>query len=786
MPPGWIWGAASFFDVNAGSPPTLGTRNAVLYVGGGRSADESTWTGTFFLQYKNPRTSNTEYFFRSGLSTSSNFQTEVCNVQAPAKRMDYLDRDGFWKVALSWTEIFRPDNDPGAGICSFDLSLDNVDDCTQAAVGSSRAMAKFATTENAILHLPIPFAKMDYAPVGQNASNEEGDTVHNFEALEASADLTIQYCKDEGGSVYKWHYERPPGASTEESTWAAGWPLHSRIATFEWSMFHGRNPDPEVMALRPTSQPSGTSSFDIDFSTKNIGGAPAPGVTVALKHYEFLAGTQQWGWDTEVDPAAGVQLKEGAWANGDDVLAGATYTYTPTAGRNSLGITGRNAGSMIISDGHGGQGAQTSSATIADLFKLCDAWKSVAATSAAQDRSDNNEALTLACSLESGVVGIAVNSASIQTANGQRSAAPVFPGGSSELALGFDPEEVSTYELRQQISQADYLGRDITGMDVSFTYSRDDTGYSEDGDVYLPALYSYDQNSESGIALWKDTAELGHDGTISERVAGSSGCYDANQNSYLRKMVDLNGASSASMSFWLWMDVQNAADYLAVEVSEDEQSWTTLETLSLDASLEEEGAGQWEQRVYDLGSAVGGMRYVQLRFVSDAATCGEGVFVDQWAVAVGGGDTSDADFELGDYDTNIVAVGSGAISTVESEEGYPSTALYTSFGAQIPAGLHLSDLRFAAEMPGDTLVHLQVRVGSTAEEMLQSDWVGPDGTQDSYFDCPCWRSLSAVADGSDRWIQYQVEFLSWDEGLTGTVFEVEWLALSGNTEGPPK
>lgn len=110
----------------------------------------------------------------------------------------------------------------------------------------------------------------------------------------------------------------------------------------------------------------------------------------------------------------------------------------------------------------------------------------------------------------------------------------------------------------------------------------------------------------------------------------------------LTQSFDFTGVSGPiTLSYWTWYNLEADYDYLYLEVSEDGQEWTILQTPS---GTDENPSGnsygwgynadsdEWIQETVDLSDYAG--KTVQLRFeyITDAAVNGEGLLLDDISI----------------------------------------------------------------------------------------------------------------------------------------------------------
>jgi immune inhibitor A len=109
-------------------------------------------------------------------------------------------------------------------------------------------------------------------------------------------------------------------------------------------------------------------------------------------------------------------------------------------------------------------------------------------------------------------------------------------------------------------------------------------------------------------------------------------------NSRLTREMDLTGLAKATLSYWVWYDIEENWDYGYVEVSTDNGShWTSLRaghTTDLDPEGQNYGngytgqSGGWVADQVDLSAFVGGKVLLRFEYVTDDAVNNPGIAVD--------------------------------------------------------------------------------------------------------------------------------------------------------------
>lgn len=349
-----------------------------------------------------------------------------------------------------------------------------------------------------------------------------------------------------------------------------------------------------------------------------------------------------------------------------------------------------------------------------------------------------------------------------------------FEDGSTMKQMDVTPGAETPLSFSMWLSQGEYFPRDAIGAEVTLKVTLVDSGYYVEEPLWIPFSYTYDTNPTEGVAKWTAISPGMSGGGVGHQVSIANGAYPGNQDSYLRRKIDLADASTASTSFVLWMDVQKQNDYLTLEVSTNEQTWTTLRTYSLNLSSGDPGAGQWVRDSVDLAAYLGGQYFMQFRFHSDASISGQGVRLDGWTVDLHTTETTESDFAAGGYDPAVVSVEGGTVTTINGGSGYPSTATFASFPTQVGWAQGYLGISFAAEVLENTAVQFQVRSAASSADLLNAPWVGPTGSSTAFFDSDAWTPLCFATGAGDRWLQYRIEFLSWDTEHTASVTQVEW------------
>ncbi len=115
-------------------------------------------------------------------------------------------------------------------------------------------------------------------------------------------------------------------------------------------------------------------------------------------------------------------------------------------------------------------------------------------------------------------------------------------------------------------------------------------------------------------------------------------------NSTLTRSIDLSGASTASVSAWLWYEIETDYDYLYGEVSTDGgTSWTDAG----DPITGEDGTS-WSQKTWDLTPWAGQSVMFRFRYATDGGVHYKGPFIDDITITADGSTVFSDDVENGD------------------------------------------------------------------------------------------------------------------------------------------
>lgn len=152
-----------------------------------------------------------------------------------------------------------------------------------------------------------------------------------------------------------------------------------------------------------------------------------------------------------------------------------------------------------------------------------------------------------------------------------------------------------------------------------------------------PIELPYSTNFENGTTNWVVTGNWGltdasyysASHSLSESPMGE---YANNEESYATlNPLNLEGYTSASFSFWTKYNIENDYDYVWVEVSTNNSSWTELDEYT---GIQE----SWTQKTYSLNSYLN-QPYVRIRFhfKSDLSLTYDGIYIDNFTINAEGG-----------------------------------------------------------------------------------------------------------------------------------------------------
>ncbi len=166
-----------------------------------------------------------------------------------------------------------------------------------------------------------------------------------------------------------------------------------------------------------------------------------------------------------------------------------------------------------------------------------------------------------------------------------------------------------------------------------------------------------------------------------------------NLNSTLSRPIDLTGATSASVSSWLWSNIEDGYDFLYGEVSTD--GGTTWADAAAPVTGE---ASDWAQHTWDLTPFVGQQVTFRFRYATDGGLHYEGPFLDDLAITVDG-DTSTDDVDSGDNGWTAKGFTRMSGSTSERVQRYylAENRTYKGFDANLRTGPY--NVGFASTQP---------------------------------------------------------------------------------------
>jgi hypothetical protein len=434
FPQAWIWSQATWpgtgttFTLGGGCPVGVAQCRDGM-------APTDTWSGMFFLQFLNQRTSPAQLDTYSH-SAAQPLDGWRATAQVSTARQSYVDGEGWWQIPQSWS-----------------VSFEDIRGCTvdPAATDRRKVTIEVSATSDRIFDLNIssPWMKLLGGTPGDGL-NGASDPFHDFEALEATAKLWMWYCDGESGA---WVPEVAPDGSHN-------WPIVAPIGTYEFGLFQGRIDAAEVFASPARATLDGQVAT-VDFYAKNIGGRAAESVTVSLAAREFdpargLLASRPICTSASREGARGEWLAQGERQDGSDTLA-QSCTFAVGSG-HAIAVdpppTARAAATTL----QGGGAVWTSQVQI----HSCEIFETVVTTASRQVDLDNDVRSTTWCPFG--------DQTAVQLSLAPGSAA-TFADGSRTMVLSADPNSPAAIS---------FVGRLTAGgtLEVPLTVTRLDTGYS--------------------------------------------------------------------------------------------------------------------------------------------------------------------------------------------------------------------------------------------------------------------------------------------------------------------
>ena len=175
-----------------------------------------------------------------------------------------------------------------------------------------------------------------------------------------------------------------------------------------------------------------------------------------------------------------------------------------------------------------------------------------------------------------------------------------------------------------------------------------------------------------GLASWPAWPQAGyrkHGGTYSYKADNGPSPINIQKNYpdasefWMVKVINLSGLSSATLNFWTWYSMETDWDYGYVAISSDGNSWTNLQgTLTTNSNpngnnlgngITGSSGGIWVQESMDLTQYVGKKMLIGFRFVSDAASNEEGMYIDDITATGGFSDDAEIPPEIKTLSVNV-------------------------------------------------------------------------------------------------------------------------------------
>jgi hypothetical protein len=176
------------------------------------------------------------------------------------------------------------------------------------------------------------------------------------------------------------------------------------------------------------------------------------------------------------------------------------------------------------------------------------------------------------------------------------------------------------------------------------------TIFSENFDGAWPNSWYVGNDGGITTQMWGDNSYRyysgGYSGFCADSGSNSANGYANNLHTYMEKRaVSLAGYTSATLTFWYYINSEATYDKLTVNVRSQSGSWAELWAISGNSS-------GWVQKTISLSSYLGqtGL-YVQFRFDSDATVnvAGGGAWIDNISLTATAG-SPDLTLQTGDLD----------------------------------------------------------------------------------------------------------------------------------------
>jgi hypothetical protein len=140
----------------------------------------------------------------------------------------------------------------------------------------------------------------------------------------------------------------------------------------------------------------------------------------------------------------------------------------------------------------------------------------------------------------------------------------------------------------------------------------------------------FTDNFENGMGNWTATGNWGIVSNSGSNVLTDSptGNYSNNQNRTCRltNPLSMNGVSNASLSFRCKYALENGYDFVYVEASPDNSTWTQLGSFTGTQSA-------WTMQYFSLNSYTSGNLYLRFRLATDTSQTADGIYIDDLQIS---------------------------------------------------------------------------------------------------------------------------------------------------------
>ena len=220
------------------------------------------------------------------------------------------------------------------------------------------------------------------------------------------------------------------------------------------------------------------------------------------------------------------------------------------------------------------------------------------------------------------------------------------------------------------------------------------TKFGEDASVMLGAADMASTTNEQAIVvpLPDKTVKTDYNTPHSGSAEWWGGSADG-LNTTLTRTVDLKGATTASVSAWVWADIEKGYDYLYGEVSTDGgATWHYVGTAI-------DGTFDWAQKTWDLSAYAGQTVQFRFRYATDGGLHLAGPFLDDIAVTVDGATALNDDVESGTngWTAKGFTIMGGSTSVQASHYYLVENRVYSGYDATLKTGPY--NFGFGAKQP---------------------------------------------------------------------------------------